>query len=52
MKFSADKIKKAIESKGYKWFEGGDYNINIVGIRKSTTFYEITNKFDDCLSIS
>ena len=50
--FTKDQIKVAVESKGYKWFEGGDYNLNIVGIRNSTTYDEITNKFDDCLSIS
>ena len=45
MKFSADKIKKAVESKGYKWFEGGDYNLNIVGVRNSDTKGVVTNKF-------
>tara|TARA_R110000803_G_scaffold36401_3_gene78149 strand:+ start:625 stop:1242 length:618 start_codon:yes stop_codon:yes gene_type:complete len=50
--FTKHQIQSAVESKGYKWFEGGDYNLNIVGIRNSTTCDEITNKFDDCLSIS
>ena len=52
MKFSADKIKKAVESKGYKWFEGGDYNLNIVGVRNSDTKGVVTNKFDDILTLT
>ena len=42
-----DQIKTTVESKGYKWFENGDYNLNIVGIRNSETLNEVTNKFDD-----
>ena len=52
MKFSADKIKKAVESKGYKWFEGGDYNLNIVGVRNSNTNGVVTNKFDDMITLT
>ena len=52
MKFSADKIKKAVESKGYKWFEGGDYNLNIVGVRNSDTNGAVTNKFDDMITLT
>ena len=52
MKFSADKIKKAVESKGYKWFEGGDYNLNIVGVRNSDTNGVVTNKFDDMVTLT
>ena len=52
MKFSADKIKTAVESKGHKWFEGGDYNLNIVGVRNSDTKGVVTNKFDDTLTLT
>ena len=52
MNFSADKIKKAVESKGYKWFEGGDYNLNIVGVRNSNTNGVVTNKFDDMITLT
>ena len=27
-----EQIKTTVETKGYKWFENGDYNLNIVGI--------------------
>ena len=30
-------IESTLESKGYKWFENGDYNLNIVGVRNSET---------------
>ena len=52
MKFSADKIKAAVESKGHKWFTGGNYNINIVGVRNSDTNGEVTNKFDDLVTLT
>jgi hypothetical protein len=30
-----------------QWFEKGDYNLNIVGVRNSSTGSKVTNKFDD-----
>ena len=45
-------IEDTIKAKGYKWFENGDYNLNIVGVRNSETLEEVTNKFDDCITIS
>jgi hypothetical protein len=50
--YTLEEIKKAVLSKGYKWFENGDYNINIVGIRNSETENQVTNKFDDCVTVS
>lgn len=52
MAYTRDSIKKAVESKGHKWFEGGDYNLNIVGVRNSATNGQVTNKFDDKLTLS
>jgi hypothetical protein len=52
MAYTREQIQKAVESKGYKWFEGGDYNLNIVGVRNSDTNNEVTNKFDDKLTVS
>ena len=45
-------VKSAVLSKGYTWFESGEYNLNIVGIRNSSTENRVTNKFDDCLTVS
>lgn len=52
MKYTREQIKAAVEAKGYKWFEGGNYNLNIVGVRNSDTNNEVTNKFDDKITIS
>ena len=45
--FTLDQIKSTVISKGYKWFEEGDFNLNLIGIRNSDTGDEVTNKFDD-----
>ena len=45
-------IESTLKSKGYKWFENGDYNLNIVGVRNSETLNEVTNKFDDHITVS
>ena len=47
MKLTREIIEQGVKEKGYKWFETGDYNINIVGVRNSDTGTEVTNKFDD-----
>lgn len=52
MNYTKEQIKNAVKSKDYKWFENGEYNLNIVGIRNSTTNDIITNKFDDSLTLS
>ena len=55
MSLTLDAVKKAVVSKGYKWFEDRSnkgYDVNIVGIRNSQTNNEVTNHFDDTLTIS
>ena len=52
MVYTREQIKDTIESKGYKWFESGDYNLNIVGVRNSNTGGVVTNKFDDKITVS
>jgi hypothetical protein len=47
-----DKIKQAMKVKNYKFFESGDYNLNIIGIRNSDTGSKVTNVFDDFLTVS
>ena len=47
-----EQIEAAVKAKGYKWFENGDYNLNIVGVRNAETLNEVTNKFDDHLTLS
>lgn len=50
--YTRQQIKDTVLSKGYKWFESGNYNLNIVGVRNSETDGVVTNKFDDCLTVS
>ena len=50
--YTREQIQKAVECKGYRWFEGGDYNLNIVGVRNSDTFGKVTNRFDDKITVS
>jgi len=49
---SREQIEYTLKSKGYKWFDSGEYNVNIVGIRNSSTGDKVTNQFDDCMTIS
>ena len=55
MNYSKDKIESAVKAKGYVWFEDVNnkgYDVNIVGIRNSSTGDKVTNAFDDLLTIS
>lgn len=44
MELTLEQIKDMFKKKGYKFFENGDYNMNVFSIRTSN---KITNKFDD-----
>jgi len=50
--YTREQVEAAVKAKGYKWFESGDYNVNIVGIRNMEAGERVTNKFDDHLTIS
>ena len=50
--YTREQIESAVKSKGYKWFENGDLNVNIVGVRNDATEGKVTNKFDDCITLS
>lgn len=55
MTYTREQIKNAIESKGFKWFNDSankGYDVNIVGIRNSSTGKKVTNVFDDYITIS
>lgn len=53
MSYTREQIEKAVKSKGYAWFEGPlNYDVNIVGIRNSSTGKAVTNVFDDNLTLS
>ncbi len=51
--YTLEQIKKAVKSKGYVWFDSTKgYDVNIVGVRNSSTNNRITNRFDDNVTIS
>jgi hypothetical protein len=51
--YTRQQIEKAVKSKKYLWFNSNkDYDVNIVGIRTSSTGKKVTNVFDDFLTIS
>ena len=55
MSYTREQIETVVKSKGYAWFEDASnkgYDVNIVGIRNSTTAQKVSNAFDDTLTIS
>ena len=55
MSYTRQQIETAVKSKGYVWFEdkaNKGYDVNIVGVRNSTTGSKATNVFDDVITIS
>ena len=52
MSYTREQIEAAVKAKGYKYFENGDFNVNIIGVRNSSTGTKVTNLFDDHLTIS
>lgn len=49
MNITTATLERAMKDKGHRWFEKGDLNLNIIGIR--TPGVEV-NKFDDFLTLS
>ena len=55
MNYNLELIKKAVLDKGYVWFnddENKGFDVNIVGVRNSSTGTEVTNLFDDTITLS
>ena len=53
--YTREQIEETVKAKGYKWFDDSNnkgYDVNIVGVRNSETGNQVTNKFDDCVTIS
>tara|TARA_R110000822_G_scaffold81032_2_gene192727 strand:- start:473 stop:1078 length:606 start_codon:yes stop_codon:yes gene_type:complete len=50
--YTREQVELAVKDKGYVYFTGGNYDVNIIGIRNSNTLDEITNSFDDCMTLS
>lgn len=55
MSYTREQIEAAVKAKGYVWFEDVNnkgFDVNIVGVRNSSTGQKVTNVFDDFLTIS
>ena len=53
MTFTREQVEATLKAKGYAWFEGDkDFDVNIVGIRNSSTGTKVTNVFDDWMTVS
>lgn len=55
MSYTREQIEAAVKSKGYVWFAdeaNKGFDVNIVGVRNSSTGSKVTNIFDDNLTIS
>jgi hypothetical protein len=55
MSYTREQIEAAVKTKGYVWFSDNSnksYDVNIVGVRNSSTGNKVTNVFDDTLTIS
>jgi hypothetical protein len=49
--YNLTKIRKSVISKGYKYFSGKNYDVNIIGVRRNGSNL-ITNTFDDLITVS
>jgi len=53
MSYTIEQIKTTVKSKGYVWFDSPkDYDVNIVGVRSLNTGKNVSNLFDDTLTLS
>jgi hypothetical protein len=52
MTITAAILEATLKKLGYKFFTEGDYNLNIIGIRNSSTGAKVTNAFDDYIAVA
>ena len=51
-KYTLQQVYDAIHKKGYKWFRDDNYDLNIIGIRNSSTDGRVTNHYDDYITVT
>tara|TARA_B100000902_G_C27223201_1_gene870776 strand:+ start:649 stop:1263 length:615 start_codon:yes stop_codon:yes gene_type:complete len=52
-KYTREQIEETLRSKGYKYFTSSKgFDVNIVGVRNSSTKGRVTNAFDDMVTVS
>jgi hypothetical protein len=47
-----EQLEAAMIKKGFAYFSDGELNLNIIGVRQSSTGNKVTNLFDDFLTLS
>lgn len=55
MSYTREQIEASVKSKGYAWFDDSankGFDVNIVGVRNSLTNSDVTNLFDDTITVS
>ena len=53
MNYTREQIEAAVKAKGYVYFDGTkDYDLNIIGVRNSSSGNDVTNLFDDTMTVS
>ena len=55
MKYTREQVEATLKAKGYVYFEDANakgFDVNIIGIRNSSTGQKVTNAFDDLLTLS
>jgi hypothetical protein len=55
MSYTREQVEAAIKAKGYVYFEDVNnkgFDVNIIGIRNSSTGQKVTNAFDDHITLS
>jgi hypothetical protein len=53
--YTREQVEVAVKSKGYVYFEDVNnkgFDVNIIGVRNSSTGQKVTNAFDDCITLS
>jgi hypothetical protein len=53
--YTREQIERAVKAKGYVYFEDVNnkgFDVNIIGVRNSSTGQKVTNLFDDCITLS
>lgn len=53
--YTREQIEGAVKAKGYVYFEDVNnkgFDVNIIGVRNSSTGQKVTNAFDDCITLS
>jgi hypothetical protein len=54
MGYTKEQVEAAVKAKGYVWFEDVNnkgYDVNIVGVRNSSTGDKVTNAFEEFMKI-